>query len=50
MAASTLNIAVVTDGCRARASMIASAKVRGESRSTGLAGASVPGSTPITCR
>ena len=43
-------IAVVTDGCRARASSTPACRVCGDRRSTGLAGASVPGSTPITCR
>ena len=50
-AMSTLYIAVVINGCSLRLRAIAPSSVRGESRSTGGAGASRDaGGTPITCR
>ena len=48
---STLYIAVVIVGCSVRPRAIAPSSVRGESRSTGVAGDSRAGAgTPITCR
>jgi hypothetical protein len=41
------NIAVATCGLNARPASIAATSVRGENRSTGVAAASLPGSTPM---
>jgi hypothetical protein len=49
-AASMPNMATPTLGCRARAISIASINRRGDRRSTGAAGTSVPASTPMARR